>query len=156
MALSKTDRRILGLLQRNAKLTNAELGQRVGLSVSAVNERVRKLQTAGTIRGYEARLDPEALGRGICAFVLVLIERPEQEEAFLDAVASAKQVQECHHVTGDYSYLLKLRVSSTGELERTLRQGLKALPGVVRTQTMIALSSPKETAAIDVAERPAT
>lgn len=152
--IDKLDRRILGLLQRDAKLTNAELGQRVGLSVSAVNERVRKLQAAGVIRGFAARLDPEALGRGICAFVLVLIERPEQEAAFLEAVASAKQVQECHHVTGDYSYLLKLRVGSTAELERTLRQGLKALPGVVRTQTMIALSSPKESFALDVAERP--
>ena len=85
MELSKLDRRILGLLQRNAKLTNADLGQRVGLSVSAVNERVRKLQAVGAIRGYEARLDPEMLGRGICAFVLVLIERPEQEKAFLEA-----------------------------------------------------------------------
>ena len=153
MALDKLDRRLLGLLQRDAKLTNADLGRRIGLSVSAVNERIRKLQTAGVIRAFEARLDPEALGRGICAFVLVLIERPEQEDAFLEAVAAAKQVQECHHVTGDYSYLLKLRVSSTAELERVIRQGLKAQPGVVRTQTMIALSSPKESSAIDVAER---
>lgn len=153
MGMDKLDRKLLGLLQRDAKLTNADLGRRIGLSVSAVNERIRKLQTAGVIRAFEARLDPEALGRGICAFVLVLIERPEQEEAFLDAVAGAKQVQECHHVTGDYSYLLKLRVSSTAELERVIRQGLKAQPGVVRTQTMIALSSPKESSAIDVAER---
>ncbi|MEX0922548.1 MAG: Lrp/AsnC family transcriptional regulator [Rhodovibrionaceae bacterium] len=153
--MDKLDRRLLGLLQRDAKLTNAELGQRIGLSVSAVNERIRKLLAVGIIRGFEARLDAAALGQGICAFVLVLIERPEQESAFLAAVATTKQVQECHHVTGDYSYLLKLRVSSTAELERVIRQGLKALPGVVRTQTMIALSSPKETAAIDVAERSA-
>jgi Lrp/AsnC family leucine-responsive transcriptional regulator len=130
-----------------------DISKRVDLSISAVNERLRKLQAGGVIRSYEARLDPKLLGREICAFVHVLLERPEHDKSFRDAVMATKQVQECHHVTGDYSYLLKIRVGSTAELERVIVEGLKALPGVARTETQIALSSPKESLAIDVAER---
>ena len=153
MMIDPIDRKILGLVQRNAKVSLNDISKRVNLSISAVNERLRKLQAAGVIRGYEARLDPKALGREICAFVHVLLEKPEHDKGFRDAVMATKQVQECHHVTGDYSYLLKIRVGSTQELERVIVEGLKALPGVARTETQIALSSPKESLAIDVAER---
>lgn len=150
IAVSESDRKILALVQRDAKLTNAEIGRRVGLSVSAVNERLRKLRDSGVIRAYEARLDPAKVGVDLCAFVLVQLERPEHEAPFKKAVRASLAVQECHHVTGDYNYLLKIRAASTAELEEILTQGLKSLAGVVRTTTMIALSSPKESAALDL------
>jgi Lrp/AsnC family leucine-responsive transcriptional regulator len=149
-AIDDTDRQILGLVQRDAKLPHAEIGRRVGLSVSAVNERLRKLQAAGVIRAYEARLDPQALGLELCAFVLVQLERPEHEAPFLEAVRATRQVLECHHVTGDYNYLLKLRVARPTELEAVIGRGLKGLAGVVRTHTVIALSTAKETLALDL------
>jgi|TARA_R110002072_G_scaffold14810_7_gene60614 Lrp/AsnC family leucine-responsive transcriptional regulator len=151
--LSENDRKILSLIQRDAKLTNAEIGRQVGLSVSAVNERLHKLRDSGVIRAYEARLAPAKVGMDLCAFVLVQLERPEHEAPFKKAVRSSLAVQECHHVTGDYNYLLKIRTASTAELEEILTQGLKSLTGVVRTSTMIALSSPKESTALDLKPR---
>ena len=118
----------MGIVQRNAKISLNEISKRVNLSISAVNERLRKLQASGVIRGYEARLDPKSLGRDICAFVHVLLEKPEHDKSFRDAVMATKQVQECHHVTGDYSYLLKIRVGSTAELERVIVEGLRRCP----------------------------
>ncbi|HYE50140.1 MAG TPA: Lrp/AsnC family transcriptional regulator [Azospirillaceae bacterium] len=144
------DHRIIALLQQDGRLSHAELGSRVGLSVSAVNERVRKLHAAGAIRGWAALADPAALGLGVLAFVGVTIERPEHNAGFLAAVVAWPEVQECHHVTGAWSYLLKVRTPSLADLDRLLGQRIKALPGVIGSHTLVVLSSSKETPALPV------
>ena len=144
------DLKLLGHLQRNAKLSYAELGRRVGLVVSTVNERLKKLQARGIIRAYVAVVSPKALGLDICAFVQVLMAEPDLESAFVEQMHELPEVQECHCITGEFSYLLKVRVRDTAHLEAFLREKIKSLAGVARTQTMIALSTSKETLALGV------
>ena len=144
------DLKLLGHLQRNAKLSYAELGRRVGLVVSTVNERLKKLQARGVIRAYVAVVNPKALGLDICAFVQVLMAEPDLESAFVERMHDLSEVQECHCITGEFSYLLKVRVRDTAHLEAFLREKIKSLAGVARTQTMIALSTSKETLALGV------
>lgn len=144
------DRKILSYAQQHGRDTYAEIGAAVGLSVSAVNERLKKLQASGTIQGWQARVDPLALDLRLLAFQFVLIDKPQNEKPFLVAVTTHAEVQECHHITGEWSYLLKLRVADTAALERLVGEVVKAQRGVVRTLTMIALSSAKESAALPV------
>lgn len=146
------DRKLLDLIQDNGRRSYADLGAAVGLSVSAVNERLKKLQNTGVVTGIRAQVAPKAVGYDVCAFVHVLIERPEHDDYFLRHITTCSEVQECHHVTGDYSYLLKLRVRDTGRLEDFIRRDIKSLPGVTRTQTQIALSTTKETLALACAD----
>lgn len=147
-AIDQTDLEILDALQRNGHLSHAEIGRLVGLAVSSVNERIRKLVQRGIITGWSTRLDPASLGLDLLAFVYVLIDKPENAPAFLEAVAQTPQVQECHHIASDWNFLLKVRVRNTAAFEALLSNRLKTVPGVVRTHTIIALTSHKETTAL--------
>lgn len=140
------DKKLIALIQADGRASYGELGGAVGLSVSAVNERLKKLTGNGVITGWGARIAPQALGLDILAFIHVLIDRPESEDEFRQAVLHFAEVQECHHVTGEWSYLLKVRVADTAALERFLSERLKTLRGLVRTHSAIALSSIKDTA----------
>lgn len=141
--LDEIDRSILDLLQVDGALPYAELGAKVGLSTSAINDRLKKLRHRGIIRRFSVDVDPAAYGLHLLAFVLVTVEGDERE--FRAAMTAAPEVLECHHITGDFSYLLKLRLSDTAHLERFLSDGLKPRLGVKRTHTLIVLSSSKET-----------
>src|SRR5437867_9752981 len=99
-ALDAKDRAILEMVQRDAKLPQAEIARRVGLSTAAVNERLRKLENAGVIRRYVALVDPHSVGMSITAFVEVFIEHPRHEAKFLERLLELDEVLECHHVTG--------------------------------------------------------
>jgi Lrp/AsnC family leucine-responsive transcriptional regulator len=144
------DQHLLALVQQDGRRPYAELAAEVGLSVSTVNERLRRLRARGVVRAVVALLEPRAVGVHVLAFVHVLLDRPEHEAAFRAGVIARSEVLECHHVTGEWSYLLKVRTRDTAHLEDVLATGIKSLPGVVRTQTVIALSSPKETTVIGV------
>jgi Lrp/AsnC family leucine-responsive transcriptional regulator len=148
--LDDTDLAILDALQRDGHLSHAELARMVGLAVSSVHERVRKLVQGGVIAGWEARLSPAALGLDLLAFVYVLMDRPESSPGFLAVVAEVPEVQECHHIAGDWNFLLKIRVRNTSALDTLLTDRLKTVPGVTRTQTVISLTSYKDTAALPV------
>lgn len=141
------DRKILAYIQQSGRASYGEIGAAAGLSVSAVNERLKKLERQGVIAGWTARLNPAAVGCGVLAFVHVLVERPEHEAAFLELVAGDPAIQECHHVASEWSYLLKVRTPDLPALEGLARR-IKALPGIPRSHTVIALSSAKETAAL--------
>src|SRR5262245_57413064 len=142
--LDAKDRRILALVQRDAKLPQAEIARRVGLSAAAVNERLRKLENAGVIRRYVAVVDPTAVGATVTAFVEIFIEHPRFESAFIARVRSMDEVQEVHHITGEFSLLLKIRVAGMEALQQLLIHHLNALEGVRQTRTVIALSTSKE------------
>ncbi len=146
--MDEIDRKILAHIQLNGRDSYADIGKSVGLSVSAVNDRLKKLIATGAIKRFAGLIDPAAVGRDLLAFVSVLLERPEHDAPFLAAIAELPDVQECHHVTGDWSYLLKIRVANTSALERVISGKIKTLPGVARSQTVIALSSAKDDPAL--------
>lgn len=131
-------------LQTAGRESWATLGVALGMTGPAAAERVRRLEADGVIRGYAALVDPEAVGAGLTAFVSVTLERPGNRAAFLRRVARLTAIQECHHVAGDYDYLLKVRCAGTGDLDRILTDELKGVPGVVRTRTTVVLRTLKE------------
>jgi Lrp/AsnC family transcriptional regulator, leucine-responsive regulatory protein len=143
-SLDDRDRKILSLVQRDAKLAQAEIARRVGLSTAAVNERLRKLEAAGFLRRYVAVVDPKAVGAGIAAFVEVFVEHPRHEPAFVEHLLGLDEVQECHHITGEFSLLLKIRVRDMEALQQLLIHRINALEGVRQTRTVIVLSTSKE------------
>lgn len=145
MTLDAIDRIIISRLQTDGSLTYAEIGAAAGLSASAVNDRLKRLRAEGVIRRMSAEIDPAALGLTLLAFVLVAVNEPAGEAGFRDAMKAAPEILECHHLTGDFSHLLKLRLRDTAHLEHFLMDRLKPLAGVTRTHTLIALSSVKET-----------
>lgn len=142
--LDPKDIQIIALVQQDARLPQAEIGRRVKLSAAAVNERLRKLERQGVIVGYAAIIDPERIGCDITAFVEVFIEHPQYETTFVARVREIPEVQECHHVTGEFSCLLKLKVWDRRALQRLLLDEINRLPGVRQTRTVIALSTSKE------------
>jgi Lrp/AsnC family leucine-responsive transcriptional regulator len=143
-ALDVRDRKILSLVQRDAKLSQAEIAKRVGLSTAAVNERLRKLENAGVIRRYVALVDARALGITVTAFVEVFIEHPRFEAGFIERVRAMDEIEECHHITGEFSLLLKIRVRDMESLQQLLIHQLNALEGVRQTRTVIALTTSKD------------
>jgi Lrp/AsnC family leucine-responsive transcriptional regulator len=109
-----------------------------------VAERARKLEAEGVIRGYAARLDPEATGRGVAALIAVTLDKPSARARFVRWVREHDDILECHHVAGDEDYLLKARCASMAALESLLSDGLKGIDGVARTRTTVVLSTLKE------------
>ena len=135
------DRKILALLAADARRSLADIGGVVGLSPSAVNERIRRLTASGAIRRFTVDADPAALDLSTLAFVWLALREDADEAAFRAHAAADPAILECHHVTGSWSYLVKVRVGSTADLEGFLA-GLKRLGVIGRTETIIALSSP--------------
>jgi len=146
--LDGIDRKLLKILQEDGRTPYAELGKAVGLAVSSVNERVRKLSERGIITGVHAQLSPEALGLDLLAFIFVGWSDPEVEPRFLARIADEPAVLECHHVTGAWNYLLKVRVRNPRHLEAFLGHVVKDVEGIQRTESLIVLSSRKETSAM--------
>ena len=144
------DLAIVDILQNDANLSYAEIGQKVELSITAVKERVKKLIQNNVLKDKVYIPNPIALGHHICAFIQVLMPYPEQEDSFTEAINQIEEVQECHFITGEYSYLLKVRVKTTYELERLLAQKIKAIEGVTRTNTIISLTTSKESLQLKV------
>jgi Lrp/AsnC family leucine-responsive transcriptional regulator len=139
------DRKLLGLLQLNGRMPYAELGKAVGLSISSANERVRKLYDRGVIEGVYSSLSASALRLDLLAFVFVGWTDPATEEPFLARAAKEPSILECHHVTGQWNALLKVRTRTPRDLEIFLNGLVKSTPGVQRTETLIVMSSAKET-----------
>ena len=142
--MDHADRRIVDLLQRNARTTQSELAKSVGLSQPAVAERIRKLEERRILTGYFARVDAAELGIDVTAFIGVGIEHPKFFDNFTKKVKGLAEVLECHRVAGEDSYLLKVKTRNTRSLDHLLVEVLRTIPGVTRTQTTIVLASIKE------------
>lgn len=153
-SLDRLDYSVLAVLQRDAKTSQAEIGRKVGLSVAAVNERVRKLEARGVIRRYAALLDEVAVGLGITAFVEVSIELPRHERTFVELMQSLDEVMECHYVTGEFSCILKVRVADRQALRTLLLDRINSHEGVRQTRTLMVLETAKETPAVPLAAGP--
>ena len=141
--IDDTDARLLRLVQRNARLTAAELSARLNLSPSACHRRLQRLERAGVIRDVVALLDPRAVGRGTTAFVEISLASQADEllDAFEGAVARIPEVLECHLTTGGHDYLLKVVARDGEDFARLHRRHLASLPGVARMQTSFSLKT---------------
>ncbi len=151
-SLDTLDLAILDELQRDGRLANAELARRLNLSPPAVHARVRRLEELGFIRGYVALLDHDRLGFDMICFIHVILQMhtSEQVERFRLAVREMPEVLECHHVTGEFDYLLKVVVRNRQDLERFVVQRLSPLPGTARIHTSLVLNEVKTTTALPV------
>ena len=139
--VDRTDRKIVALLEKDARLTYGEVGKRVGLAASSVHDRVRKLEKAGVLRGYRADVDFAAVGLPITAFVSIAL-RPSSPADIPNRVAEFPLVESVYSVAGDNSYVLVVRAPSTRALEELL-DALRAKLEVV-TRSTIVLSTPFE------------
>ncbi len=138
------DRQILKELMSNGRITLAELSDKLGLSSPSLSERIRKLEKQKIIKGFTVIIDPEKTGFPLLSFLAVTLERPSDREIFLKLISEMDEVLECHHIAGDFDYLIKVRCRNTAHLEDIISNRLKSLEGIARTRTMIALSTVKE------------
>jgi Lrp/AsnC family transcriptional regulator, leucine-responsive regulatory protein len=145
--LDELDRIILQELQHNSRISNVELARQVSLSPPAVHARVRRLEQLGYISRYTALLDWEQLGYTMLCFIHVQLQihQLEQVNGFRDLVASMPEVLECHHVTGEHDYLLKVAIRDRKDLERFLMDKLTPIQAVARIHTSIVLREIKST-----------
>ena len=142
--MDEMDLKILELLQDDGKLSYVALGQQVGLSVTAVKERVKRLKKDGVITGNHYLVNPHALRLEILAYVQVLMPVPAEEANFVKQMQMVPEVQECHSITGEYSYLLKIRVANTRRLEELMSEKVTSIKGVIKTNSIITLTTFKE------------
>ncbi|SOC20486.1 Lrp/AsnC family leucine-responsive transcriptional regulator [Rhodobacter sp. JA431] len=138
--MDEIDRKICTLLSADARQSMAQIGAQVGLSTSAVNDRLRRLSERGVVRRYLADLDAEALGLPVSAFVWVALPEAADEPGFRSFIAARPEVTACHHVTGPWSYLVQVRMPSLAAVEEFLTL-LKAEGWIARSETMLALST---------------
>lgn len=152
--LDPLDLHILALLQADARLPNAELARRVGLTPTPTLERVKRLERSGVLLGYTARVDPERLGKHltVMASVTLAMHDAPAVDAFLAGIDALPEVMECHHLTGEADFLLKVLVADTRAYERLLRGSLTQLPGVRQIRSSVVLSTPKHRTAIPLGE----
>ncbi len=152
MELDATDRRILTVLQKEGRITNAELSERVNLSPSACHRRVQRLEAEGWIAGYVALLDARRLGRPTTVFVEITLQGQADEllDAFERAVQRVPDILECHLMAGTADYLLKVVAQDTEDFARIHRQHLARLPGVQTMHSSFALRTVFKTTALPV------
>lgn len=142
--MDEIDRRILDMLQRDGKVSQARIAETVGLATPSVNERIKKLETRGFIRRFTALLDPRLLGMPLVAHVDVMLEHPRFERPFLDEIEALADVQECLAISGDYGYRLKVRARDVEQIEKVLREKIQTIRGVLRTRVELSLSVKKD------------
>ena len=151
-ALDEIDRDILQILQVDGRISNVDLAKRVNLSPPATHARVRRLEEQGYIRQYAALLDPAKIGYDMLCFVRVSLQLHQSQpvERFSEAIQKMPEVLECHHITGEYDYLLKVAVRNRKDLERFAVERLTPISGVARINTSLVLSEVKSTTALPI------
>lgn len=136
------DVKILKLLQKNARTTTSDISSEVKLSIPAVSERLKKLESSGIIQQYTAILNPRCLKKDLTAMMFISLERPKFTEKFMEFIQNENEILECHYLAGDYDYILKIITENTFTLEKILNR-IKSVPGVQKTRTIVTLSTVK-------------
>ena len=149
--IDQTSLAILETLQSDARISNAEIGRRVGLAPSAVFERIRKLEERGAVRGYNANIDPASVDLGLLAFVMVRSDERRGSPITEAALVAMPEVQEVHHIAGEDCFMLKVRVRDTAALNELLADRIGSIESVRSTKTTIVLRTAKETSTIPIA-----
>jgi len=153
--LDRIDRRILDELQKNARISYVDLGDKVGLSTSPCLERVKRLEADGYIVGYTAILNPEMLQAGLMVYVEIKLEYDTGHifEEFRQAALRMPYLLECHLLSGDFDYLMKIRVADMAEYRQLLGEILRDLPGVRDTRSYMVMEIIKESTALSTDAR---
>lgn len=138
------DLKIIDVLKENGRASTSEISKRVKISIPAVAERIRKMEEADIIEKYTIKVNRDKTNYKLLAFVFVNIDKTENVEGFRKSIVQYNSVLECHHIAGEYDYLLKLLVEDTKALEHFISHMLKNIKGVIKSNTIIALSSLKE------------
>ena len=142
--IDEIDVRIVEILQLNARTPNAEIARQVGMAPSAILERIRKLEERGVILGYAARINPEAYGVGMTAYVFVRADERAGAPTTADRLAEIPEVQEVHHVAGEDCFLAKVRVAGPRALGDLLQKKFGAIETIRGTRSTIVLDTVKE------------
>ncbi len=148
--LDKIDLKIIKLLQENGRITNLQLSANIGLSPAPTLERVRKLEQAGYIKSYHAFVDEELLGIGIKSFIQIQLDFHTHNAIpeFVEAIKAIDEVTECHHVTGQCDFMLKVYVRDIKAYERLIMEKISKIPYVKTFQTMMIMSTSKREAVV--------
>lgn len=136
------DVKILEVLQGNSRVSISELSKKVNLSLSAVSERLKKLESSNVIEKYTVILNSQALDKELSVIMNISLENPHLTSDFLEFVRAEDEILECHYVTGEYDYVLKITTRNTATLENLMNR-IKGISGIKRTQTNVILSSVK-------------
>jgi Lrp/AsnC family transcriptional regulator, leucine-responsive regulatory protein len=152
--MDAVDRQLLDVLRADGRASYAQLARSVGLSSSAVHERVTKLESSGVITGYRAVVEPGALGVGVTALISIIPGENGQDEHIAAALDRMIEVESCYAVAGDEAFILKVRVATVDELHRCLGR-LRNIDGVARTRTMVVLATRFEARPPPTTEEPA-
>ncbi len=152
--LDAIDRKILELLQTNSNITNAQLALEVGLSPAPTLERVKKLETAGVIRSYHAVVDPASVGLGVSTFVMASLKGHNKDNItkFIAAIATIKEIVECHHVTGQADFILKIVCADIPSYQNLMLEKVSNIEVVDNLQSMVILSTFKDTKIVPIPE----
>ncbi|MEZ4905101.1 MAG: Lrp/AsnC family transcriptional regulator [Spirosomataceae bacterium] len=152
MKLDQIDRKVLDILQANAKITNAQLSKEIGLSTAPTLERVKKLEQYGLIQSYHAQLDREKVGLGVTTFIQVSLvgHKKDVTDSFARKVNDIPEIIECHHTTGSGDFLLKVISKDIASYQKLLLEGINEIEEVANTQTMVILSTFKESKVLPI------
>lgn len=135
------DAKILEVLKQNGRSTASDISKKVNLSIPAVSERIRKLEEANVIEQYTVKINREKMGYKLLAIVFVNIDHTANIQQFREEIIQFPEVMECHHMAGEYDYMLKVLVEDTAQLEVFLSEKLKSIRGVQNSNTLIVLST---------------
>jgi len=141
--IDSIDVQILDILQKDGRIQRNRIAEKVGLTIPAVSERMRKLEKKGIIAGYHAKVNNAAIGKDVTAFVFVMTSPSKKHDDFIKKAREENDVIECHSITGEGSHLLKIQTENTSTLEGLLSE-IQLWPGVLQTRTYIVLSSYKD------------
>lgn len=146
ITVDRIDRKILRILQDDGRISNVNLAQRVGLSPTACNERVRKLEREGVIDSYHARINPAKLGANLMVFVEITLTRTSSDAfaEFSEAVRRTPAILECHLVAGDFDFLIKARVPDMPAYRKLLGETILNMPGVNESRTYVVMEEVKD------------
>ena len=146
--MDRIDANILKCLTRDARMNASQISQQVNLSVSAVIERMKKMEASGLIKGYTAIIDEKLAGYNVQAMISIRLEHPKYIDRFHAFVKENREILECHYITGDFDFMLRVVTDNTQSLEHLLNL-VKSIPGVQNTRTILILSSVKEEHSVD-------
>ncbi len=152
--LDPIDRKILELLQTNSNITNAQLAQEIGLSPAPTLERVKKLEIAGIIKSYHAVIDTASVGLGVSTFVMASLKGHNKDNInkFMAAISEIKEIVECHHVTGQADFILKIVSTDIPSYQNLMLEKVTNIEVVDNLQTMVILSTFKDSRIVPIPE----
>lgn len=152
--LDKIDRKILEILQSNAKITNAQLSKEIGLSPAPTLERVKKLENAGIIHSYHAKLDMSKIGLDVSTFVHVSLKGHNKEniETFLAEIRNIDEIIECHHITGTGDFILKIVATDIASYQKLMLEKVSDIKVIDSLQSMVILSTFKDSKVLPIPE----